>query len=66
MTGDAVLRGEEFKRYVNKLRGRSSLYKRHRSQLSALKAESGVLSWTAQILTSRTEKTLSGMVSAGT
>lgn len=61
VSGDAVLRGEEFKRYVNKLRGRSSLYKRHRSQLSALKAESGVLSWTVQILTSRAEKTLSGM-----
>ncbi|KAK3909016.1 Intraflagellar transport protein 81-like protein [Frankliniella fusca] len=61
VAGDAVLRGEEFKRYVSKLRGRSSLYKRHRSQLSALKAESGVLSWTVQTLKLRTEKTMAGM-----
>ncbi|KAJ9594840.1 hypothetical protein L9F63_013877, partial [Diploptera punctata] len=59
--GDTVLRGEEFKRYVNKLRGRSSLYKRHRAELSALKAEAGVLTRTVEILKARDETILRGL-----
>ena len=61
--GDTVLRGEEFKRYVNKLRGRSSLYKRHRAELSALKAEAGVLTRTVEILKARDETITRGLVS---
>lgn len=55
--GDTVLRGEEFKRYVTKLRGRSSVYKRNRAELSALKAEAGVLTRTVEILRARDEAT---------
>jgi hypothetical protein len=57
-----VLRGEEFKRYVTKLRGRSSLYKRQRAELSALKAEAGVLTRTVEILRARDEAVLRGLV----
>ncbi|PSN57775.1 hypothetical protein C0J52_07269 [Blattella germanica] len=59
--GDTVLRGEEFKRYVNKLRGRSSVYKRHRAELSALKAEAGVLTRTVEILRARDETIMRGL-----
>lgn len=48
-----VLRGDEFKRYVSKLRARSSLYKRHRAELAQLKAEGGVLARTLDILKAR-------------
>ncbi|XP_021936046.1 intraflagellar transport protein 81 homolog [Zootermopsis nevadensis] len=59
--GETVLRGEEFKRYVTKLRGRSSLYKRQRTELSALKAEAGVLTRTVEILRARDEAVLRGL-----
>lgn len=59
--GETVLRGEEFKRYVTKLRGRSSLYKRNRAELSALKAEAGVLTRTTEILRARDEAILRGL-----
>lgn len=49
-SGEQVLRGEEFKRYVNKLRGKSSVYKMKRAELSELRAEYGVLSRTEEIL----------------
>jgi len=62
VAGDTVLRGDDFKRYVTKLRGRSSVYKRYRSQLSALKAEAGVLTRSLEILQTRIEKTTKGMV----
>nr|CAD7261155.1 unnamed protein product [Timema shepardi] len=61
LAGEAVLGGEEFKRYVNKLRGRSSLYKRHRAELLALKAESGVLTRTIELLQTRNESVLQGL-----
>jgi hypothetical protein len=48
-----VLRGEEFKRYVTKLRGRSSVYKRSRAELAGMKAEAGVLARTLDILRAR-------------
>lgn len=48
-----VLRGEEFKRYVTKLRGRSSIYKKHKNELSQLKAEGGVLARTLDVLKAR-------------
>ncbi|XP_050724013.1 intraflagellar transport protein 81 homolog [Eriocheir sinensis] len=49
-SGEQVLRGEEFKRYVNKLRGKSSIYKIKRAELSDLRAEFGILSRTEEIL----------------
>lgn len=48
-----MLKGEEFKRYVNKLRGISNVYKKKRQELSELQAEVGVLSRTEEILKSR-------------
>ncbi|XP_054282354.1 intraflagellar transport protein 81 homolog [Macrosteles quadrilineatus] len=48
-----VLRGDEFKRYVTKLRARSSIYKRSRAELAAMKAEAGVLARTLDILKAR-------------
>ncbi|XP_066987382.1 intraflagellar transport protein 81 homolog [Macrobrachium rosenbergii] len=52
-TGEQILRGEEFKRYVNKLRGKSSVYKMKRAELSELRAEFGILSRTEEILKSK-------------
>lgn len=37
LLGDTVLRGEELKKYVNKLRAKSSVYKRQRAILASLK-----------------------------
>ena len=45
-----MLKGEEFKRYVNKLRGKSTIYKKKRMELSELQAEVGVLSRTEELL----------------
>ena len=42
--------GEELKKYVARLKTRSTLYKQCRSELSGLKAENGVLSRTIEIL----------------
>ena len=43
-SGDVVLRGDDFKRYVASLRGKSNMYKKKRSELSDLRSEYGVLS----------------------
>ncbi|XP_075213997.1 intraflagellar transport protein 81 homolog [Lycorma delicatula] len=48
--GGGILRGEDFKRYVSKLRARSTVYKKHRAELAQLKAEGGVLARTLDIL----------------
>ncbi|WAR28260.1 IFT81-like protein, partial [Mya arenaria] len=42
--GGEVLKGDEFKRYVNKLRSKSTIYKKKRQELAELKAEFGVSS----------------------
>ncbi|KAA0199560.1 hypothetical protein HAZT_HAZT007344 [Hyalella azteca] len=52
-SGQEVLRGDEFKRYINDLRGKSSHYKLKKAELSDLKAEYGVLSRTHEILKAR-------------
>ena len=52
-SGETVLRGEDFKRYVNALRTKSTGYKQKRAELSDLRAESGVLARTVEVLTSR-------------
>lgn len=51
--GGEVLRGEDFKRYVGKLRGKSNTYKQQRQEISDLRSEHGVLSRTEQILKQR-------------
>jgi len=48
-----MLKGDEFKRYVNKLRGISNIYKKKRQEISDLQAEVGVLSRSEEILKSR-------------
>ena len=53
--GGVALRDEEFKRYVAKLRTISVEYRAKKATLSALKAESGVLDRTLEILKSRDE-----------
>lgn len=53
--GAEVLKGEDFKRYVNKLRSKSTVYKKKRSELAELRAESGVLTRTNDILKQRNE-----------
>lgn len=50
-----VLKGEDFKRYVNKLRSKSTIYKKKRAELAELRAEGGVLSRTDEILRQRNE-----------
>ncbi|KAM9328911.1 intraflagellar transport protein 81 homolog [Gastrophryne carolinensis] len=51
--GSEVLRGDEFKRYVNKLRGKSLVFKKKRQELADLTAECGVLQRTEQVLQQR-------------
>ncbi|XP_035693402.1 intraflagellar transport protein 81 homolog isoform X1 [Branchiostoma floridae] len=55
LEGGEVLKGDEFKRYVNKLRGKSTVYKKKRQELAELRAEYGVLSRTEEILRQRDE-----------
>jgi hypothetical protein len=45
-----VLKGEDFKQYVNLLREKSLSYKQKRADLSDLKAEYGVLERTLEVL----------------
>ncbi|XP_077987747.1 intraflagellar transport protein 81 homolog [Glandiceps talaboti] len=51
--GEEVLKGDDFKRYVNKLRGKSTVYKKKRQELAELRAEYGVLSRSEEILKQR-------------
>ncbi|XP_069105336.1 intraflagellar transport protein 81 homolog isoform X1 [Argopecten irradians] len=53
--GGEVLKGEDFKRYVNKLRSKSTIYKKKRQEIAELRAEYGVLSRTEEILRNRDE-----------
>ncbi|XP_050404861.1 intraflagellar transport protein 81 homolog [Patella vulgata] len=48
--GGEVLKGEDFKRYVNKLRSKSTFYKKKRQEVAELKAEVGTLQRTIEIL----------------
>lgn len=59
MTGEGgvILKSSEhFQEYVNKLRTRSLIYKRNRNDLATLKAESGILSRTVDILKSKADQ----------
>ena len=54
--GIELIREEEFKKYIARLRSLSNTYKIKKAELSVLKAEFGVLSRTEEILRSRDEK----------
>ena len=43
----------QFKRYVNKLRSKSTVFKKKRQEIAELRAEAGVLSRTEEILKNR-------------
>ncbi|XP_067948195.1 intraflagellar transport protein 81 homolog [Watersipora subatra] len=51
--GQGMLKGDEFRAYVNRLRSKSTIYKKRRQVLQDLRAESGVVSRTMEILKSR-------------
>ncbi len=53
--GGEILREEEFKRYVAKLRIINNAYKKKKAELGALKAECGVVTRTEEVLRSRDE-----------
>ena len=53
--GGEILREEEFKKFVAKLRVSNNTYKQKKGELSAMKAEYGVLARTEEILKSRDE-----------
>ena len=54
----------QFKRYVNKLRTKSTAYKKKRSELAEWRAELGVLSRTEEILKSKDSMINQTMVSS--
>lgn len=45
-----IPRAEELKKYINRLKTKSTLYKRCKAEIAGLKAENGVLHRTATIL----------------
>ena len=53
--GEVILKGEDFKKYVNALRTKSNEYKEKRQQLSELKSEYGVLARTLEVISSRND-----------
>ena len=54
--GETVLRGDDFKRYVASLRGKSNDYKKKRGDLSDLRSEYGVLTRTLELLEARNSR----------
>jgi intraflagellar transport protein 81 len=48
--GSKILKGEEFKQYANALRGKSTNYKRLKTELQDLKSELGILQRTEEVL----------------
>jgi intraflagellar transport protein 81 len=59
--GETVLKGDDFKRYVASLRGKSNTYKKKRAELSEHRAEYGVLSRTLEIIQSKQERMLQSL-----
>ncbi|XP_041792311.1 intraflagellar transport protein 81 homolog isoform X1 [Chelmon rostratus] len=53
--GEEVIRGDELKRLVVKLRSKGTVYKKRRQEIAELKAEYGVLQRTEEILKQRHE-----------
>lgn len=63
LDGEEVLKGDEFKLYVNKLRGKSNTYKKKRQELAELKAECGVLTRTVELLQQKEKAILETLAS---
>ncbi|KAI8622652.1 hypothetical protein BC830DRAFT_1162737 [Chytriomyces sp. MP71] len=59
--GGKVLKGDDLKKYVSELRGKSNVYKLKRTELSELQAEYGILQRTQQILFAREQSMSSNM-----
>uniref|UniRef100_A0A8D0H2C1 Uncharacterized protein n=1 Tax=Sphenodon punctatus TaxID=8508 RepID=A0A8D0H2C1_SPHPU len=55
LDGAEVLKGDEFKRYVNKLRSKNTLYKKKRLEIAEITAEFGILQRTEELLKQRHE-----------
>ncbi|KAJ3604378.1 hypothetical protein NHX12_029119 [Muraenolepis orangiensis] len=55
---EEVVRGDELKRLVAKLRGKGSTHKKRRAELAELKAENGVLQRTEEVLAQRSQDVL--------
>ena len=53
----------QFKRYVNKLRTKSTVFRKKRQEMAELRAEAGVLSRTEEILKNRQENVNKQLVS---
>ncbi|XP_064822181.1 intraflagellar transport protein 81 homolog [Oncorhynchus masou masou] len=53
--GDEVIQGDEFKRFVGKLRSKGTVFKKKRQEITELRAEYGVLQRTEEILKQRHE-----------
>uniref|UniRef100_A0A4W5N6P0 Intraflagellar transport protein 81 homolog n=1 Tax=Hucho hucho TaxID=62062 RepID=A0A4W5N6P0_9TELE len=53
--GDEVIRGDELKRFVGKLRSKGTVFKKKRQEITELRAEYGVLQRTEEILKQRHE-----------
>uniref|UniRef100_A0ABM5F2N7 Intraflagellar transport protein 81 homolog isoform X1 n=1 Tax=Pogona vitticeps TaxID=103695 RepID=A0ABM5F2N7_9SAUR len=54
--GEEVLKGDEFKRYVNKLRSKNTLYRKKRLEVAEITAEYGILQRTEELLRQRHEE----------
>lgn len=48
-TGKKMLVGDDFKRYVSELRGKSTLFKRKKAEMSSLATEFGILQRTQEV-----------------
>ncbi|KAG9354659.1 hypothetical protein JZ751_001372, partial [Albula glossodonta] len=55
LDGTEVIRGEEFKRFVVKLRSKGTVFKKKRQEIADLRAEYGILQRTEEILKQRHE-----------
>nr|XP_023417788.1 intraflagellar transport protein 81 homolog [Cavia porcellus] len=55
--GTEVLKGDEFKRYVSKLRSKSTVFKKKHQLIAEFKAEFGLLQRTEELLKQRDENT---------
>lgn len=53
----SIPKAEELKKYINRLKNKSTVYKRCKTEIAGLQAESGVLHRTATILDTQVETT---------
>ncbi|KYO39754.1 intraflagellar transport 81-like protein isoform B [Alligator mississippiensis] len=53
LEGTEILKGDEFKRYVSKLRSKNTLYKKKRQEIAEITAEYGILQRTEELLKQR-------------